>query len=100
MRIITVFLLLFMCGCQSEKLTEIKARELAVTEFKKTCSKIGVDPVSFKQPVEANVQGSRIAYSYIWYPVGKGRSIIVGVEKDGWTEASFGVDQENGNGKP
>jgi len=93
MRILAVLILLAMCGCQPEKLTEPKARELAIIEFKKTCSKIGVDPLAFKPPVEANVQGDRIAYSYIWYPSGKGRSIIVGVEKDGWTEASFGVDQ-------
>ena len=93
MRIAIAFLLLIMCGCQPQKLTEPKARELAIVEFEKTCSKIGVDPHAFKPPVAANIQGDRIVYSYIWYPSGKGRSIIVGVEKDGWTEASFGVDQ-------
>ena len=88
-----MLLLLAMCGCQPEKLTEPRARELAIIEFKKTCSKIGSDPETFKQPVEANGRGDRIAYSYIWYPLKQGRPIIVRVEKDGWTEASFGVDQ-------
>lgn len=83
-----------MFGCRSEKLTETKARELADIQFQKTCLKIGVDPASFSQAVEAKIQGDRIAYSYIWHPIGKGRSIIIAVEKDGWTEASFGVDQQ------